>query len=390
VVSTAGIGDGPARTRRRELGRALVVGAWLGALACGEPDDDCSPSPGRICTFVGTGKAGRGDEGQDRLRTELYLPQDVTVGASGELFILDWNNHRVLAVDAAGSVRRLLGTGEVGDGPDGDARAMAINHPTHLALAPSGALVVAVWHNSKLIEFDPATETAVTLAGNGARDFGGDGGPLADALFDLPVATAFDRAGDMFITDQGNQRIRKVDGAGIVRTYAGNGIPGFSGDGGPAAAAQVRFPGGDSPPPSGRLVVDRAGNLYFADSGNHRVRKIDPGGTISTVAGNGDPTFAGDGGPAVSASLARPSDVEVDDAGNLYIADTDNACVRRVDPAGVITTIAGRCGAPGFAGDGGPATAALLEQPYGLALAGDDRLYVADTLNHRIRLVYLE
>lgn len=373
------------------LGRIVLLGAWFGAVSCVEPDAGrCSPSPGRICTFVGTGRAGSGDEGQDRRATDLYLPQDITIGPSGELLVLDWNNHRVLAVEADSTVRRVIGTGEVGDGPAGDARDMAINHPTHLSVSPRGTFIVAVWHNSRLLEFDPDSGTATILAGNGERGFGGDDGPLADALFDLPVATAFDLDGNMFITDQGNQRIRRVDRDGIVRTFAGVGIPGFSGDGGDAAAARLRFPAGDSPPPSGRLVVDPTGILYFTDSGNHRVRKIDPDGTISTVAGNGDPTYAGDGGPAASASLARPSDVEVDDGGNLYIADTDNACIRRVDPAGIITTVAGRCGVRGFSGDGGAATEAQFDQPYGLAVADDGRLFVADTINHRVRVVYLE
>lgn len=364
---------------------------WVGMITCAEPEVDttCVPSPGQICTFVGTGEAGKGDEGLDRLQTELYLPQDVTIGANGEVFVLDWNNHRVLVIEPSGSVRRALGTGEVGDGPEGDARTMAINHPTHLSISPSGTFIVAVWHNSKLLEYDPATETAATLAGTGDRGFAGDGGPLGEALFDLPVATAFDGEGNMFITDQVNQRIRMVDRQGVVRTVCGNGMAGFVGDGGPAASAQVGFPDGESPPPSGRLVVDPAGNLYFADSGNHRVRRIDVAGTITTVAGNGAPTYGGDGGPATLASLSRPSDVDVDDSGNLYIADTDNACIRRVDPDGVITTVAGICGARGYDGDGGMATAALLDQPYGIAVT-KDLLYVADTLNHRIRILGIE
>jgi len=379
------------RSRGRHARRcAPLISGFV--VACVTPADGerCQRAPGRICTFMGTGQAGAGDEGQDRLATELYLPQDVTVGPDGEVYVLDWNNHRVLTVESDGTARRLLGTGEVGDGPDGEARSAAVNHPTNLSVSPGGTLIVAVWHNSKLMEFDPVSGVVATIAGDGERGFGGDGGPLGAALFDLPVATAFDPAGNMFITDQANQRVRRVDVQGVVQTYVGNGMPGFSGDGGPATDAQIRLPGGESPPPSGRLAVDGAGNLYLADSDNHRVRKIDPAGTISTIAGNGDPTFAGDGGPALEASLARPSDVAIDSDGNLYIADTDNSCVRRVDRQGIISTIAGRGLVRGYGGDGAEATEALLDHPYGLAVSEDGVLYIADTQNHRIRLVFLE
>lgn len=354
------------------------------------PLEPCDPAPGRICTLAGSGVAGLTEEGLDPRRTDLYLPQDLTFGADGLPYILDWNNHRVIVIDPDGTVRRVMGTGELGDAPDGDALASSLNHPTHITTAPNGRLIVSAWHNSKIIELDPVAETVKTICGDGRRAFDGDGGPATEAVLDLPVATAFDPAGNMYITDQANQRIRKVDTMGMIDTFVGNGMPGFTGDGGPAKDAQISLPGGQAAPPAGRLAIDTMGNIFLADSSNNRIRKIDPEGIITTYAGNGDPTYAGDGGPALEASLARPSDVEIDSAGNLYIADTDNSCVRKVDAAGVISTVAGQCGAPGYGGDAGPADAALLDRPYGVALGKDGNLYVADTHNHRVRVVYLK
>lgn len=359
------------------------------APAC-DRDEPCQPSPGKICTYLGTGDAGRGEDGVHREDAQLYLPQDLTFGADKRAYVLDWNNHRILAVDADGIARQVVGTGYLGDAPDGIATEVNLNHPTHLSNSPRGTLIISAWHNSKIIEYDPNAGTLTTICGNGMRSFGGDGGPAKDAILDLPVATAFDAEGNMYITDQANQRIRRVDTAGNINTYVGTGMPGFSGDGGPANQAEIKLPGGQAAPPAGRLAIDRAGNIYLADSGNHRVRKIDPSGIITTYAGNGDPTYAGDGGPATAASLSRPSDLEVDADGNLYIADTDNSCVRKVDTAGIITTVAGQCGNPGYGGDGGRAADALLDRPYGVALGPDKALYIADTHNHRIRVVYLE
>jgi hypothetical protein len=358
------------------------------APAC-DRDEPCQPSPGKICTYLGTGDAGRGEDGVHREDAQLYLPQDISFAADGRAYVLDWNNHRIVAVGADDIARQVVGTGELGDAPDGPALEVGLNHPTHLSNSPTGTLIISAWHNSKIIEYDPRAGTLRTICGNGMRSYGGDGGPAKDAILDLPVATAFDALGNMYITDQANQRIRKVGVDLTIETFVGTGMPGFSGDGGPAAAAEIRLPGGQSAPPAGRLAIDGAGNIYLADSGNHRIRKIDPSGVITTYAGNGDPTFGGDGGPAIAASLSRPSDLDLDPAGNLYIADTDNSCVRKVDTAGVITTVAGVCGSRGYGGDGGRAAAALLDRPYGVEYE-DGLLYIADTHNHRIRVVGLE
>jgi hypothetical protein len=376
----------------------VFVGLALASPACDsdpppEEEDElppivqCDPAPGRICTFAGTGDAGLGDEGLDPRQTELYLPQDVTIAPDKHVYVIDWNNHRIRKIED-GVSRSVVGTGELGDAQDGEGAYSNLNHPTHMSVAPDGSLVIAAWHNSKLMKFDPATEELTTICGNGMRAFGGDGGPAAMALLDLPTSTAFDAAGNMYITDQANQRVRVVDTDGIINTFVGTGMAGFSGDGGPAADAQIKLPGGQAAPPAGRITVDKAGNLYIADSANNRIRMVDPDGVISTIAGTGDPTYGGDGGPATKASLSRPSDVEIDAEGNLYIADTDNSCVRKIDTDGVISTIAGKCGQPGYDGDGRDAGEALLDRPYGVALDGDGNIYIADTHNHRIRVIY--
>ncbi|MBL9100480.1 MAG: hypothetical protein JNL82_05970 [Myxococcales bacterium] len=380
------------------LHRTLLV--VLPVLACdpggpGEPDPyelppivPCDPAPGRICTLAGTGEAGLGGEGLDPRQTDLYLPQDTTIGPDERVYVIDWNNHRIRRINADGTTETIVGTGELGDAMDGEGAYSNLNHPTHMVVAPNGKFIIAAWHNSKIMEFDPDSGDLVTICGNGMRAFGGDGDLASKALLDLPTATAFDSVGNMYITDQANQRIRMVDTDGIITTKVGNGMPGYSGDGGPADAAQIKLPGGQSAPPAGRITVDRDGNLIIADSANNVIRKVDTTGTISTIAGNTDPTYGGDGGPATEASLSRPSDVDFDRDGNLYIADTDNSCVRKVDGAGIITTVAGVCGQPGYGGDGDEAGKALLDRPYGVTVDDDGNLYIADTHNHRIRVVY--
>lgn len=379
---------------------ALLTPLLLPVAACdspGTPEPDpyelppivpCDPAPGRICTIAGTGNAGLGDEGLDPRQTDLYLPQDTTIGVDNLVYVVDWNNHRIRRINADGSMDSVVGTGELGDAQDGEGAYSNLNHPTHMSVAPNGKFMIAAWHNSKIMEFDPATEQLVTVCGNGMRSFGGDGGPASMALLDLPTATAFDAEGNMYITDQANQRIRKVGVDGIITTAVGNGMPGFSGDGEDATTAQIKLPGGQAAPPAGRIAVDGEGNLFIADSANNRIRKVDTTGIITTIAGNGDPTYGGDGGPAVDASLARPSDVEVDRDGNIYIADTDNSCIRKIDAGGIISTIAGRCGSPGYEGDGDEASKALLDRPYGITVAENGDLYIADTHNHRIRVIY--
>jgi uncharacterized protein (TIGR03437 family) len=217
-----------------------------------------------------------------------------------------------------------------------------------------------------------------TVAGNGTEAYSGDGGPASLAQLDIPWDVVADSGGNLYISDSGNHTIRKVAANGVITTVAGSGAAGYSGDGGPAAGAQLNTPLG--------IAMDGGGNLYVADCHNQRIRKISSGGTITTVAGNGSMGYAGDGGPALGAKLACPHGVAVDPAGNIYIGDTENNRVRKVTPGGVISTIAGT-GTQGFTGDGRPAAGAQLCAPASLALDAAGSLYIADTCNWAIRRI---
>lgn len=417
---------------------ACLLAAIAPALGAGCAADAAQPcgGDGVICTFMGNGEAGLGQDGVAPLEVSLYSPQDLTFGPDGKPYVADWNNHRVRTI-TDGKVETVIGTGYLGDAVDGPALEASFNHPTHINFDADGRLILSAWHNSKVMRYDPDTQLIETLCGTGARDYAGDDGPAIDAVLDLPVATAFDDQGRMLIMDEANQRIRRVDESGVITTIVGpNRLfeptpdnltrvctpstdtspeqcklckpeeasdaecaarkpQGFAGDGGPGTEVLMYQPFSQAAWPAGRMEMAPDGTLYFCDSGNHRVRALDPDGIVHTVAGSGpegfDPSFKGgyegDGGPATKALLQNPTDIAVGAHGALYIADTSNNCVRKVDRKGIISTVAGRCGTRGFDGDGGPAQDALLNRPYGITVHDGD-LYIADTLNHRIRVVY--
>jgi DNA-binding beta-propeller fold protein YncE len=408
------------------MNRAHHVSAVACLLICACADDTaashCTLAHGTICTIAGTGVAGlSGDQGQ-AIHADLYLPMDMTPGPDGKLYFLDWNNHRVRAIDAQGTIRTVAGDGLLGDGPEGPALSAHFNHPTNITFDSAGHMIIAAWHNSRVVRVDLESGILDDIAGTGMRAYMGDGEPARSAVLDLPASVACDAEDNLYIMDQANQTVRRIDGNGIIDRFAGQCLIGscdegeqpqqcpgtdkwsclsdtdpdackkpcdaaFGGDGGPARQARFAQGVGQSADPAGRITFGPDGSLYVADSGNNRVRKIDLDGIITTVAGNGMADHAGDDGPATEASLDNPVDVAVAADGTLFIADTYNSCIRRVTPAGTIQTFAGKCGQRGFAGDGELATRALLDRPYGIALDLHGNLYVADTHNHRLRLI---
>ena len=336
---------------------------------------------GIITTVAGVGEMGYSGDGGPAVKARLSYPNDVAVDGAGNLYIADSGNNRVRRVDASGIITTVAGSGEedyIGDG--GPAVEARLKGPEGVALDGSGNIYIAETLSHRVRRVD-AAGTITTIAGIGESGYGGDGGPANQAQLYRPKDVTADSSGNLYIADAYNNRIRRVDTSGIITTVAGSGHRGFSGDGGPAVEAHLNRPFD--------VVVDGADNLYIADTSNHRIRRVDASGTITTIAGIGSEGLFGDDGPAVEAELRAPSGVALDDPGNIYIADTYNMRIRRVDSTGIITTVAGSgdTGVGGYSGDGGPAVEARLDTPFDVAVADDGNLYIADSNNKRIRRV---
>ena len=399
--------------------------------ACGgDSESKCDPNVvGDICTIVGDGKAGYSGDDGDALEARMSLPQD-TLAVGDKLYILDWNNHRIRRLDPDGIIRHVAGRGELGGTLD-DPASSDLNHPTGMLFdSTRNRLIIAAWHNSKLREISLDTGEIVDSCGDGRRAYFGDEGPALTASLDLPASLARAPNGDLVIMDQANQVLRRVDAAGTIHRMAGRCVvdampplgmgpcadgvdplpcpspsgtfycgglaacmapctPSYGGDDGSAMTMRIAQPFGQSADPAGRIVFDPAGNLIFADTSNAIIRKIDPNGTVTRIAGTAKmPGYAGDGGPALSAQLNNPVDLALDTDGTLYVSDVYNHCIRAIAPDQTIRTVAGICGQQGSDGDGRPAKEAKLKRPYGIELA-NGVLYIADTGNQRIRSVKL-
>jgi uncharacterized protein (TIGR03437 family) len=333
-----------------------------------------------ISTVAGNGNLGFSGDGGPATSAALGIPSDMAVDSAGNVYIVDRNNNRIRKVDTGGMISTFAGDGTMAFRGDGAVAVRAtLFLPQSVAVDSAGNVYIADTGNGRIRKVNTAGIIS-TVAGGGGP--GGDGGPATNTLL-TPDTVAVDSSGNLYITDNGT-RIRKVNTSGIISTIAGS-VQGFSGDGGPATKAALSFPAG--------LAFDAAGNLYFADKGNYRVRKIDTSGVITTVAGSGTFGFAGDGGPATSARLGMNlavanMGVAVDNAGNLYIADPLNNRVRMVNPAGIISTFAGSGGfGSGAQGDGNPPAMASLAQPNGVAFDKVGNLYIADTNHNKIRRV---
>jgi sugar lactone lactonase YvrE len=297
------------------------------------------------------------------------------------LYFADVSNQRVRAVDlVSGVITTVAGGGSADIGDGGPATAATFStHPMRV-MVNGDDLYITDAHQNKVRRVD-ATGTITTYAGNGTESFSGDGGAATAAGLSVPHGARFDGDGNLFIADTHNQRIRRVDGrTGLITTVAGSGRTGFSGDDGPAVDADLASP----------LAVDLDGdgNLYIADTNNDRIRRVDAAtGTITTVAGVGEIGPLVDGVAAREARFGRLRDVVVAANGNLVVADGNNSVICRIDLSeGVIRLVAGT-GTDGFSGDGGAATAAQLQLPYSIALDEDQNLFIKDSCNCRIRRV---
>lgn len=276
------------------------------------------------------------------------------------------------------TIAPVIGTGEAGyEGDNAAAASAKLNFPMAITRSATGTLYIADAMNHRIRTVQP-DGIIRSVVGTGTSGFSADSVPAASSAISSAYGVAVDSAGNLYFTDTRNNIVRKVTTAGTMTRIAGTGLPGYRGDGEAATDAWIRTPTG--------IAVDSAGNVYFSDTANNRVRRIGTDGKIGTFAGTGQPSFAGDGDSAVDAALWGPTALALDSAGNLYIADSFNHAIRKVDTFGVITTVAGD-GLPGFTGDGGPARSARLNTPRGVGVDASGNVWIADTFNNRIRLV---
>jgi len=357
------------------IGRTLALVSTLTLLSAGS----AHAATGTITTVAGTGTAAfTGDLGPAGA-AQLAIPVAVVSTPDGGYLIADQANNRIRRVSAAGTITTVAGSG-TGPGYSGDggpATSAKLSGPSGVAQLADGTILIADINNNAVRRVAP-DGTITTAVGNGAASFSGDAGPASAATVRFPYDIAPLPGGGYLIADEDNNRIRKVDAAGTITTVAGNGAGGSGGDGGPATSAQLNDPSG--------VIVMPDGGFLIADTSNHRIRRVTAGGTISTYAGT-TAGFSGDGGPATSAQLNSPIHLALLPDGSVVIADWHNNRIRKVDAGGTITTITGD-GTAGSLGDGGLATAAQVSAPYGVGVIDGDVL-VAEAFGHRIRRIDL-
>jgi sugar lactone lactonase YvrE len=384
---------GPKRTSASIAALAALLALALGSTACSgseptsaertgrsaEPSAATSSTPpsepiGTITTVVGNGFANSSGDGGPATEASISGPLVVGFDGQGNLYITD-ADVRVRKIDPSGVITTVVGPPAGAMSVPGEADTV---EGQGLAVDSEGNLYVDN-PPGKIVKVTPSG-SVTPVAGTGKEGFSGDGGPATEARISTEYAgTAVDAKGNLYIAQYDYHVVRKVDTNGIITTIAGTGKPGFSGDGGPATKAQLNGPT--------TVGIDGEGNIFISDLENHRIRRIDTNGIITTVAGNGDRGFPDDGSVATEVPIGG-ADVYADAEGNIYITDEGYPGILKVDPEGILTVLAGT-GEDGYSGDGGPATETQLSEPTTVAIGPDGNLYIADWGNNRIRMVVL-
>jgi trimeric autotransporter adhesin len=328
-----------------------------------------------ISTYAGNGTGGYAGDGAAATAAELNTPYGVALDGSGNLYIADGNNARIRKVNSAGVISTFAGNGiGISNGDGGSATAASIGNPFSITFDGSGNAYIVNNTNHNVRKVNSAGVIS-TIAGTGTAGYNGDGIVATTAQLNYPTSVAVDGSGNVYIADGSNNCVRKINSSGIISKFAGGGMSGV-GDGGAATAAQLLLPYG--------VAVDASGNVYIADATDHRIRKVNTSGIISTIAGNGTTGYSGDGAAATLAQIS-PNGICLDASGNIYFTDGTTR-IRKINSAGIVTTVAGN-GANGFSGDGMAATMAQLANPNGVAVDATGNLYIADLMNNRIRKV---
>jgi sugar lactone lactonase YvrE len=332
---------------------------------------------GTISTVVGDGTGGYSGNMGAALLASTGLPDGVASDAAGNIYFADQLTSVIRKISPDSVITTVAGIGVPGySGDAGPAINAGLNRAAGVAVDAAGNVYIADCNNNRIRKYDTTTGIINTVAGTGIAGFSGDGGPAGAAMLKSPYAIAVDAAGNIYFSDLGNYRIRKINTSGIITTVAGDGVQGYNGNNKPALATELSLPLG--------IAVDSKGNLYIADNGQEMVRKVGTNDTITTVAGDGYIGSSGDGGPATAAEMNGPTGVSVDNIGNIYVSDASNNTVRFINTAGNIYTLAGD-GKAGFSGDGGVSYLAKLNKPTGICVDNNNNLVIADHNNNRIR-----
>ncbi len=331
-----------------------------------------------IKTIAGDGVTQYIGDGYPATAYSLAFPRSIYVDKKGVVYVADYFNDRIRKI-YKDTISTIVGTGVPGySGDGGPASAAKLANPDGVCMDTSGNMYITEFYNNIVRKVSATTKTITTICGSGFAGYGGDGGPATAALLQSPYKGCVDSAGNVYIADYENHRVRRYTAAtGIISTVAGNGLPGYYGDFGPAVEAKLYYPSS--------VAIDRAGNLYISEFGNHTIRKVDAvTGIITTIAGNATAGYSGDGSLAVNAMLSQPNCVYVDKYNYVYISDFNNNVIRAIHPKGTISTIAGS-GGVGYTGDGGPATAATFRGPTAVFVDDSLYIYIADGDNSVIR-----